>query len=396
MRPMNLGAQRSLDEAWRDVKGMFREAVEVKAQEAVKKALEDRMEAEVASFLRAVPYERCTGRRGYRSGVRVRTLVSQHGTLRLRVPKVREGSVPFSCLERYQRFTPEIRHLLMMAFLKGVSTRNVSELLKILAGETVSSSTVSRFAKTLDRQVRAFKRARIEPSYRFLVLDGIRFKLKTGIGSVAKRVLCAYGITAEGRRCLIAYRLVPSESERAWWGFLEDLRVRGLNLEALELVVTDGSTALHNALDTVFPDIPRQRCWAHKMRNVANKVPRRYQDPCLGQLRGVYDAPNKQTALARYRCWRNAWKTAAPKAVKCMEQDFDALFSFYRFPKELHPKLRTTNLIERMFLEVRRRTWPMGILSTVDSVDRIFYAIITTHNQKRDTPSEPFCTLIGT
>jgi putative transposase len=283
-------------------------------------------------------------------------------------------------LERYQRRQSRVNGLIREVFLAGVSTRRVGEVLAPVLGEAPSPQTVSRIARTLDAEVRQYHSRHLQDCYQYLFLDGITLKVK-GLTGVKKRlVLCAYGITQEGQRELISFRQATDESEAHWEAFLRDLYHRGIEGKTLRLVVTDGCPGLHRALDTVYPYIPRQRCWAHKLRNIASKLPRKYQEACLREAKKIYLAQTRREAVFLFRDWASKWQGVAPRAVMCLEGDLEELLSFLDCPQEQWSKVRTTNAIERAFREVRRRTRPMSCFQNPASVDRIIYGVITHLN----------------
>lgn len=190
---------------------------------------------------------------------------------------------------------------------------------------------------------------------------------------------------------MISFHQSPAESEAQWEAFLRDLYERGLHGKTLALVITDGNPGLHRALDTVYPYVARQRCWVHKLRNVAVKLPRRVQEACLKGAKAIYQAPTRREAVARFRDWACQWRPSQPRAVNCLEEDLEELLSFLDCPKAHWRKVRTTNAIERAFREVRRRTRPMSCFNNPASVDRIIYGIITHLNQTwKDKPLPEF------
>ncbi|MBI4307308.1 MAG: transposase [Chloroflexi bacterium] len=194
-------------------------------------------------------------------------------------------------------------------------------------------------------------------------------------------MLCAYGITSKGQRDLISFRQATAESEAQWEAFLGDLYDRGLRGRALRLITTDGCPGLHRALDTVYPYVPRQRCWADKLRNVAAKLPRKHQESCLGEAKRVYQATTRREAVQRFRAWAAAWRCLVPIAVACLEGDLEELVPFLGCPQTHWRKVCTTNAIERAFREVRRRTRPMSCFQNSTSVDRIIYGVISHLNK---------------
>lgn len=370
---------------WREVKSALREDLTVWTRHYLKRLLEHTLEEEREIYLRAARHERTPARQDYRNGYYPRDLGTELGLVRaLRVPRTRTvGFVP-TVLDRYQRRRPAVAALLREAFLTGASTRRVGPLLAPLLGERVSASTVSRITQALDADVAAFHRRRLPTPLRYLLLDGIRLRVKTPTGVQHRLVLCAYGITPAGQRVLLTFRQAKAESATAWGAFLQDCYARGLTGETLRLVVTDGSPGLHAALDLVYPYVARQRCWVHKLRNVAAKLPRRLQAACLGEVARIYGADTERAARHAFRAWATRWRSQAPKAVACLEQDLGELLACFACPPPHRVKIRTTNAIERAFREVRRRVRPMTCFTNAPSCDRIVYAVITHLNTEWD------------
>jgi putative transposase len=276
-------------------------------------------------------------------------------------------------------------------FLSGVSTRRVGEVMTTVRGEKVSPQTVSRVLRSLDREVELFWRRPLADIYQYLFLDGICLKVKGAVGRQKRQVLCAYGIRRDGKREIISFRQGTDESEAKWEAFLRDLYDRGLVGQKTKLIITDGCAGLHRALDTVYPYVGRQRCWAHKLRNVANRLKKQDQKDCVRQASLIYQAENKRQAVKSYREWESRWQQRYPEAAKCLEKDLDELLSFLDAPAEHRVKVRTTNVIERSFREVRRRTRPMSCFTNTASVNRIICGVISHLNQHwKDNPLPQF------
>jgi len=379
---------------WKEVKDEEDWWGDVKEQtlRGVKRVLEGAMECELVEQLRAGRYRRTELRRGYRNGYRYRDLLTELGMLEhLRVPRDRDGAYQISVLPRYQRRQEKVNQMVREMFLNGVSTRKVQEVVEPLLGAAISAQTVSRITRSLDAEVRRYQTRRLNDKYLYLLLDGITLKVKGAKGVTKRMVLCAYGITATGCREMISFRQATSESEAQWEAFLRDLYNRGLEGKVMTMVSTDGCPGLHRALDTVYPYVPRQRCWAHKMRNVAAKLPRKHQDSCLAGAKTIYQAQTRREAIRRFHQWAASWHTLAPRAVRCIEVDLDELLSFLDCPKEHWKKVRTTNAIERAFREVRRRTRPMSCFQNFASVDRIIFGVISHLNKTwKDKPLPQF------
>lgn len=381
---------RSVAERWQEVKTAeqwWDDTYDV-MRDVLKKYLEDSLECEILEQLQADQYQRNPDRGAGRNGYRHRSLQTRLGVIQdLRVPRSRDGTYESRILLPYSRREPDIDEMVSGAFLAGVSTRRVGDVMEPLIGDCLSPTTVSRISKSLDAAVHEYHERRLTDNVRYLFLDGIVLKVK-GIAAVQDKViLAAYGLTDMGIRELLDFRLATSESSAQWEAFLNSLYRRGLEGKVLRLIVTDGGTGMHDALQVVYGFIKRQRCWVHKLRNVMSKLPVRSRDECVGQLRPVYLAESKASARERYRLWSEKWKAIVPKAVSCVEKDIEELLNFLDEPVLLATKLRTTNAIERAFREVRRRTNPMSCFNNDASCERIIYSVFSHQNQKwQDKP----------
>jgi putative transposase len=180
---------------------------------------------------------------------------------------------------------------------------------------------------------------------------------------------------------IIGFHQASSESEAQWEAFLRDLYQRGLEGKQLRLIVTDGCPGLHEALEMVYPYIAKQRCWAHKLRNVANKIRKRDIDECMAEARLIYLAEHRRRAVEHFKEWKSKWNIMYPRAINCIEKDLDELLNFFDMPSDHWIKVRTTNVIERSFREVRRRIRPMSCFTNSRSVDRIIYGVINHLNE---------------
>jgi len=346
----------------------------------VKTLMEGALEEEMTLLLGAGRYRRTEGRHGSRNGFYERDLATQVGIVTaIRVPRARGQPVERSVFSRYQRRQEQVNNVIRNVFLAGISTRRVGETLEALLGDRVSAQTVSRVVRSLDREVARFQEAPIADEVLYLLLDGVYLRVKAAAGVQRKLVLCAYAITTSGERRLLDFRLGTAESQAQWEAFLNRLRERGLLGKWLRLIVTDGCQGLHRALETVYPYVPRQYCWVHKLRNVANHL-KRSQRECLEEARAIYKADSKRAAVQTYWAWATRWRAEAPGAVACLERDLDSLLSFLDCPPQHRRMIRTTNAIERCFREVRRRTRPMTCFNNNASCERIIYAVFSHLN----------------
>jgi transposase-like protein len=351
--------------------GDYREA----AREAITTVLKDRMQERIAHHLAWVFGQGIPDRR---NGAYLRTVVTEIGAVILSIPRTRLFS-PKGVIEAYARRSRQVDELILASFLLGLSTRKVGIALLTILQEKISPQTVSRVAKTLDDAVSAFHRRRITTRFRALILDGIVIKRKTGAGSIKRPVLVALGIRYDGKKEIIDFRLAKSESGAEWRTFLTDLYNRGLT--DCEIICADGGLGLISILPEVYPNIPLQRCWAHKMRNILDKVPKKQQKSVKRGLVKIYTAQNLIEAQKYARRWAQTWIEKYPKAVKCLQDDLEELLTCFQFPDtDFRKAIRTTNVIERRFKEVRRRTRPMGVFSNRTSVERILYAVFMHEN----------------
>jgi len=321
------------------------------------------------------------GRQEYRNGFYERSLVTIFGTLVLRIARTRRQSFLPRAIERFQRRAEEVMLLIREAFLRGVSTRQVGRLVAIVTGEPVSAQTVSNLSRHLDRLVRTFQQAPLRDEWAYLFLDGVSLRVRRPSGRKRVQMLVAYGVKHDGRRQLLAFLRSVGESQAAWEGFLNHLYTRGLLGKRLLLIVTDGCPGLAAAIQTVYPQVKHQRCWVHKIRNILEKVRKRDYDAVKTGAQAIYRADNLRQAQQAFRRFRARWRGVYASMVKQLEKDLPELLTFFDFPKHLWRKLRTTNVIERCFVEVRRRTRPMVCFVNVASVDRIIYAIFNGLNE---------------
>ena len=386
--------QLTVKDLWKEVKDEDDWWGDLKADTArlVKRLLESTMDEEIIAQLQVRRYQRSGLRQGYRNGHRYRSLLTEFGLLdRIKVPCDRQGIYQPGLLKRYQRRQEQVNEMVREMFLKGVSTRKVQEVLQPVLRESLSAQAVSRIVQSLDTEVKRFHRRHLGDDYQYLLLDGITLKVKGAGGARKRLVLCAYGITVRGLRELVSFRQATAESEAQWEAFLRDLYERGFEGKQLQLVTTDGCTGLHRALETVYPYVPRQRCWAHKLCNVAAKLRRKHQGECLQQVKSIYRADTRREAIIQFRVWAKQWHNAEPKAVRCLEEDLDEMLHFLRCPKLHWRKIRTTNAIERAFREVCRRTRPMSCFQNPASVDRMIYGVLSHLNKGwKDKPLYEF------
>jgi putative transposase len=306
--------------------------------------------------------------------------VTHFGTLRLRIARSRRRGFLPEVMAKFQRRAEEVCLLIREAFLRGLSTRQTGRVVSIVTGEAVSAATVSKLIRDLDQAVREFHQARLSDEYAYLFLDGVSLRMRRPAGRKRVHMLVAYGVRRDGSRHLLAFMRSQGESQAEWEGLLEDLYRRGLEGHNLLLMVTDGCPGLAAALRTVYPRVAHQRCWVHKMRNILEHVRKRDYDEVKRGAQAIYLAESRAHAVTAFRRFRARWRPDYGSMVRRLERDLPELLAFFAFPRHLWRKLRTTNVIERCFVEVRRRTRPMVCFVNVQSVDRIIYSIFQRFN----------------
>ncbi len=349
-------------------------------RQAIGEFLMHRMKESISDHLGRLP----DGVSDRRNGSYERHVLTEIGDILLTVPRTRTYS-PLDVLQAYARRSKEVDRLILACFLLGLSTRKVGEALMTILGEKVSPTTVSRVSTTLDTAVTAFHRRKLANVYRALIFDGIILSRKTGMGALKRPVLVVLGIRHDGKKEVIDFRLAASESASEWDAFLTDLYKRGLNGKGVEVISVDGGKGLLSVLRDHYSSIPIQRCWAHKMRNVMDKVKKKDREAVRKGLQKVYGAAHIIEARQRANHWRKKWMEKYPSAVKCLFTDIEDLFTCFRFKDLAFRKaIRTTNHIERRFKEVRRRTRPMGVFSDRTSMDRILYAVFMYENKTEE------------
>jgi putative transposase len=361
------------------------------ARHALKELVDKRLEEEMTEYVGLARYEHGADRVDYRNGYYVRHLLTEMGDIEVLVPRSRKGGFPSKLFGRYARRCRSVDQVLLACFCLGLSTRKAAAVLAPVLGERVSASTISRLSSQLDGEVERYHGRGLKDRYQYLFFDGVVLKSKGAVKVQKKILLCAFGITLEGKQEMIDFYAAPSESQACWEAFLNDLYRRGLIGEGCELMVTDGGKGLHAALQIVYPKILTQRCWAHKTRNVLDKVKKKDQPAVKRALNRISHALNYRQATEAYWRLSTRWRKAYPKAVTCLENDLDQLLHFFQIKRpELWSRLRTTNLIERSFREVRRRTRPMGVMANTRSLQRIVFAVFHHLNQnwQQNTPKQ--------
>jgi len=364
-----------------DVVTAFFDNLENRVREGIRITILKAIDKEFKDFIGVHRYERNQNRSDYRNGVRCRDLETRFGSIKkLWVPRARNNSFLPSVFERYKRRERKIERAVVNMFLRGVSTRKVKAISKAIWDQDYSASTVSEFNKSLKEELLAWQARPIKKKIRYLFLDGINLKVKRHWIS-REAVLCAAGITEDGHREFLDFRLGGRESTVSWEELLLSLIKRGLDIKALALVTVDGNPGLLKALNNVLSETLVQRCIVHKLRNISVRCPKSLQGVIMSEAKTIFYATNEQDALERFKVWQARWGQSAPGAVECLAKDIDACLCYYKFPYRHWSKVRTTNGIERVFREFRRRTRVIGFFPTEESCLNILFGLVKMLNE---------------
>jgi putative transposase len=331
------------------------------------------LEAEMDEALGAQKSERTGERVGYRSGYYNRALITRVGKLELRVPQDRQGRFRTEVFERYQRSEKALVGAMAEMYIQGVSTRKVKAITEELCGHEFSASTISRVNQTLDEELEKFAQRKLEEAYPYLILDARYEKVREDGAIRSRAVLVAIGINWEGRRNVLAVDLANRESHSSWKDFLLELRKRGLR--EVECVVSDDHAGLKKAIQEVLPEAAWQRCYVHFLRNALDYLPRKADDDCLMELRWMYDRRTLDEARRDLAAWLAKWSGRYPKLCDWVEGNIEETFTFYRLPQQHHKNLKSTNMLERLNEELKRRTLVVRIFPNADSCLRLVRAL---------------------
>lgn len=343
----------------------FFEMIRVNVQEGVGAYLSKLMDVELSHFLGRERYERCEGKSNHRNGSYGRHFTLKGiGDVGLKVPRDRKGEYRTDIIPRSKQYEDALRHDLCAMFLAGVSTRTLSAMSQRLIGRKISPTEVSKASKELTGAVEQWRGRDLSGDpIKYLFVDGVTFSMRIE-GSIEKvPVLVAIGVIENGQRRVLALQAGDKESAPTWRELFKDLKRRGLDATKVTLGVMDGLPGLEKVFEEEFPKGKVQRCQIHVARNVLAKVPRKLKEAVADDLRSVFYASSKSKALEFSAQFKERWQMQIPSAVQCLGNSIDACLTFMAFPEEEWISLRTTNIIERLNKEFKRRTKSMEIVA---------------------------------
>ena len=352
----------------------FRTDLRVLFQGAVRVALEVVLEEEIREMVGAKKWERQAQRLDSRNGTYLRRLITSMGAIDLTVPRAREGgSAGAAVIGRYKRRSPEIDDAMVSAYVHGASTRDIGQITEALMGEHVSKSAVSPAAKTLGTKVEELRKAPIAGPIPYLFLDATFLDARWAREVENVSALVAYGVGLDGHRQLLGITIGAEESEASWSDLLAQLNERGLS--GVQLVIADAHAGLAKAVRHHLPEAPLQRCCVHLQRNIVGKAPQKLRARLAKAVWQVFLAPSKAEARKRMAELAAGLGRQLPESMACLDAGFEAATKFYAFPKAHWHRIRSTNGLERLHGEIKRRTNAVGAFPDRGSALRLVTAV---------------------
>jgi putative transposase len=346
----------------------------------IQAVLQEVLETEMDEALRAGKHERSAERLGYRSGYYQRRLITRVGQLELRVPQDRQGHFSTAVFERYQRSEKALVAALAEMYVQGVSTRKVKAITEELCGHEFGADSISQINQRLDGELQRWAQRQLDEEYPYLIVDARYEKVREDGVIRSRAVLVALGINWEGRRRVLAVELAQRESATSWKDFLVALKARGLT--GVLLAISDDHPGLKKAITEVLPEAAWQRCYVHFLRNALDYLPRKANDDCLLELRWLYDRRDLEEARRDLAAWLARWQERYPKLCLWVEANIEETFTFYRRPREHHKHLKSTNLLERLNEELKRRTHVIRIFPNEASCLRLVRALAVEQHEE--------------
>jgi len=347
-------------------------------QAALQALLQAALEAEMSETIGAEKGERTEARLSYRSGYYSRSLITRVGTLELRVPQDRGGRFSTELFQRYQRSEKALVGTLAEMCVQGVSTRKVKTVTEALCGHSFSASAISAINKSLDEALRAFAERRLSEPYPYLILDARYEKVREAGIIISQAVLIAVAVDGDGQRQIIGVDLANRESRTSWRDFLLGLKDRGLF--GVEFVVSDSHPGLKQAIREVLPGAAWQRCYVHFLRDALDHLSRKLADDCLHELRWIYDRRELVEVRRDIAAWLAKWHARHSKLCDWVEENIEETLTYYRLPLQHHKHMKSTNMLERLNQELKRRTHVVRIFPNAESCLRLVRALaVETH-----------------
>jgi len=352
--------------------------------DAVRAAIEQAVQEELEQALGARPYERVDVRNGYRNGNRTRTLSGPTGPAELTLPRGTlftpggESEWSSKIVPRYERRMPELNEAILSTYLSGANTRRLKGALRpLLKKAPLSKSAVSRVVGTLKNSLEEWRKRSLEElEVIYLYLDAFALRVRSAGKVTSLPILAAVAVLADGTKQLVSLEMCTSESHQAWKGFLDDLVQRGM--AAPLLCIIDGNAGLRGAIGLVWPKAAVQRCVVHKLRNIERKAPKHAREEIAEDFHRIVYAPSGAKAKEAYEAFTKKWIKTCPSVVRSLEEGGDELLTYFRFPKSQWKTIRTTNVIERLNGEFRRRVKTQASLPSEDAALVLLFSLVAS------------------
>ena len=344
----------------------------------LQRTLNDILKVESQEQLQAAPYERSDSRLDSRNGLRDRELKTRIGRITLAVPRHR--NVPFKTLifDNYSRSEAALVTAMAEMVVNGVSTRKVSRVIESLCGTSVSKSSVSEICKNLDKEVESFRNRPLEGRYPFLTVDATYFKVRENNRVISKALMIAYGTNEQGHREILGFAAYRNESKDTWQDFLKSLKKRGL--KGVIMITSDAHEGIIHAISEVFPTVPWQRCQFHFSRNIADKTPKKYQTGIRAELQEMFACNTLKEARNKKNQIIQEYQDVAETAMSCLDEGFESAMTAMILPRGMQRFFRTSNAVERLNKELKRRSQVIGIFPNEESLIRLMGSVLIEQN----------------
>ena len=341
--------------------------------QVVTRYLQQFLEAEITSFLQAEPYQRTGERTGYRNGYKPRILKTRVGRIELSVPQDREGQFHSELFARFQRSEKALILALQEAYLQGVSTRKVTKITEQLCGTSISKSQVSDLCQELDADINVWRERSLEQAYPYLIIDATYLYIRSGGHVSSEGVLIVIGIAESGHRDILSIDVAHTETEATYADLFKNLKKRGL--KGVQLVISDHHEGLQNAIKRHFQGASWQHCQTHFHRNIKGITPPKHQRQVNDALKDVFNAPDQDTAKKRLSSMMDTYENVLPNIVDKIDRDVAHCLTCFDFPKPHRKRIRTTNLLERLNREIKRRADVVQIFPNQQACERLIGAL---------------------
>ena len=367
-------------------------------RQLLESSLNTLLQAESTEQLHAEPYERSAERKDSRNGSYDRDLTTRIGTITLHVPRHRNQKFETMIFDNYSRSEASLIACMAEMVINGVSTRKVAKVVETICGKEFSKSTVSELCKKLEEMVKSFQNRPLNSNYPFVTVDATYFKVREKHQVVSKAFMIAYGTNDQGHREILGFDVFHNESKETWNTFFRSLRRRGLG--GLLMITSDAHEGILDAINKEFPDVPWQRCQFHFSRNIADKAPKKYQAGLRSELTELWNSKTIEEARRRRDVIIQDYQDVAEAAVHCLDEGFESAMTVMVLPEHLRKFYRTSNHIERLNRELKRRSKVIGIFPNESSLLRLMGSVLIEQHESMQTKnaifsSKTYAALIG-